>query len=1157
VEFLVLGPLEAVEGGQPVDLPRRKHRALLAVLLLHAGEALSADRLVQELWGESPPRTARDALQNYISLLRKKLGAEVIVRRGSGYALDVDPELIDITRFDRLCSEARATADAATRAERLREALALWRGPPLADLAYEPFAAVEISRLEELKLGAAQDLVDAELQLGRNAELVPELERLIQEHPFDERVRGQLMLALYHAGRQVEALDAYRAARQVLDEELGLEPGPPLRELEQAILRHDLSLGGPRSDAAAASRRTVTVVFAALPDADDRDPEATGANFAAVRAAIERHGGSTSFVGDAVMGVFGSPLVHEDDALRAVRAATEFAAAKTGIATGEVYASGDVITGPPVVLARRLEQLAKRGETLLAAASLRLVRDTVRVRRVSRRGSQQFALEELALDPPRVARRFRTPLVGRRAELRQLHGAFSAARDERRCVPFTLVGDAGIGKTRLAREFLRDVRDEATVLVGRCVSYGEGATFQPLVEMLGPEVSMDGATGEIFLAARRRFEDLAAERPLVLLFEDVHWAEPTLLDFVVYLAEHAARRPILALCLARPDLLAERRGWAPSLVLQPLADEDARALAGGQYVDRIVEIAEGNPLYVQQLASYVAEEGEAALESVPASIEAILAARLTRLDADERAFAQRAAVVGRRFSLPAVAALGPTDALDRLERDGFVHRAGNVFRFHHVLVRDVVYSGTPKADRAAYHVRHADWLDGQPEGSNELVGYHLEQAVGYLRDLEGPYQQATRLATNAGRRLAAAGIAAWKRGDTPAAVNLLGRAIALLSEREPERLDLMCELADAQRVQGALSQAQETLGQARQQSAAGGVRRIEFRAEVAELYIALTLDPSTGTDLLLERALASIPLLEDAGDDRALGRSWWNIASIHGPWRCQYSQAVPALRKAIHHYERSGWPTSAIVGSLAAALACGPTPVAEAIQSCEEFLAGADQNGRANLLSPLADLYAMNGLFDEALRSVHASRASFNELGQPLAAEIAAGDVEARILILYGDPVRALDALERSYAVLRRHGDRSYLATRAARLAGVLALRGGGKRAWELVGEAKSNSTSDDVVTEWLWRVAEARLLMRSSESDGAERLVRQALAILDETDTLNYRADCRLSLVEVLTAVGRTMEAESVLREALELYERKGNVAAADRTRELIGRPA
>ena len=318
MEFRILGPLTAVDDGRAVELPRRKHRALLAALLLRAGETVSGDRLIEDLWGESPPRTARDALQNYVSLLRKSLGGDVLVTREGGYVLDVSPEQVDAVRFERLAAEAREIVTPDGRAGKLREALELWRGPALADLAYEPFAAVEIARLEELRLAATQDLIDAELELGRHADLVPELETLIQEHPFDERLRGQLMLALYRSGRQAEALEAYRAARRMLDEELGLEPGPPLRELEQAILRHDPALATPAvaKPVTLPTRRTVTVLFADLVDSsslvEGLDPEAAHSllqrYFATARAAVEGHGGIVEkFIGDAVMAVFGVP----------------------------------------------------------------------------------------------------------------------------------------------------------------------------------------------------------------------------------------------------------------------------------------------------------------------------------------------------------------------------------------------------------------------------------------------------------------------------------------------------------------------------------------------------------------------------------------------------------------------------------------------------------------------------------------------------------------------------------------------------------------------------------------------------------------------------------------------------------------------------------
>jgi DNA-binding SARP family transcriptional activator len=1174
VEFRVLGPLEVVDGGQPVDLPRRKHRALLAALLLHAGEPVSSDRLIEELWGERPPRTARDALQNYVSLVRKALGADVLVTRSGSYLLDVSPEQIDAALFERLTAEARATEAADARVEKLREALALWRGPPLADLAYEPFAAVEIARLEELRLAAREDLIDAELELGRHADLVPELEGLIQEHPFDERLRGQLMLALYRAGRQAEALDAYQAARRVLDEELGLEPGPPLRELEQAILQQDPALRTTpvARPVTTPSRRTVTVLFADLVDStrlvESLDAEAARTllerYFAAARAATERHGGVVEkFIGDAVMAVFGVPRAHEDDALRAVRAAVEISetvpaidkrlVVRIGINTGEVIAGGageTLVTGAAVVLAKRLEQAARGGEVLVGASTLRLVRDAVRSRRRKRRGLVSFEVQEPIPGAPGLARQFDTPLVGRRLELDRLREAFAAARDEARCVVFTVVGEAGIGKTRLARELIAQVEDKATVLVGRCVAYGEGATFLPLVEMIGPEVLAAGSTGEIFLAARRRFEELAAERPLALLFEDVHWAEPTLLDFVGYLGAQATGSPILALCLARPDPAVERPGPTPSLVLEPLTDEQARELAGDEHAERIVEIAEGNPLYVQQLAAYVAEEGAAALESVPGSIEALLASRLDRLGADERATAQRAAVVGWRFSPAAAAALGPLDGLAGLERGGFVHRAGDVYRFHHVLVRDVVYAGTPKAERAELHRQHADWLDGQPDSSDELVGYHLERAAGYLGELGAPGQQVTRIATNAGRRLGAAGIAAWKRGDATATVNLLGRATKLLPRNDSERLGLMCELGGALRTTSSFAEAEPVLCAVREGARKSGEKRIELRAELDLLHLALSTNPANRTQELVERATAAIPLLEQQGDDRALGRAWFYVANVRGPYHCRYVDAEAATRKAILHYKRAGWPASACLSLLASALTNGPTPVDDALAACEELLADADQMGQASIVSLLALLKAMRGTFEEARALVGLAREIYAQLGQSLTAEYTCGRTESQVELLAGDLDRAQASLERSYSVLKQHRERSHLATRAAMLADVLYRRECWKESEAYVSAAESYSVADDVVTEWLWRSAKARLQARAGRHESAQQLVEAAVSILADTDALNYQAACSLDFAEVHRLAGRSAQAATAVEEAIGLYELKGNIVAAARAR-------
>jgi YVTN family beta-propeller protein len=246
----VLGPLEVRTDGAPVALGGPKQRALLALLVLHANEVLSRDRLVEGLWGERAPATALRSLDSYISRLRTLLGTDRIERRAPGYAFRLEPGELDLERFEALFEQGRAAAaagDASTASDVLRGALALWRGPALADLLYEPFARSETERLEDRRLLALEERIDADLALGRGPELVPELERLVAEHPFRERPLGQLMLALYRAGRQAEALAAYQAGRRRLAEELGLEPGPQLRELQRAILEHDPQLPGPRT----------------------------------------------------------------------------------------------------------------------------------------------------------------------------------------------------------------------------------------------------------------------------------------------------------------------------------------------------------------------------------------------------------------------------------------------------------------------------------------------------------------------------------------------------------------------------------------------------------------------------------------------------------------------------------------------------------------------------------------------------------------------------------------------------------------------------------------------------------------------------------------------------------------------------------------------
>ena len=753
MDFHILGPLEVLDEGRAVPLGGSRQRALLALLLLHANETLSTDRLIDELWGEHAPATAAKMLHVQVSRLRKALAAAggAVVTRDRGYELTLARDRLDAHRFEDLVADggrelAAGRPDRAAAA--LEQALVLWRGAPLADLAYERFAQREIARLDELHVSALEQLVDAQLGLGRHAEVVGRLQSLIGEHPYRERLRAQLMLALYRCDRQADALHAYQDARRALVEELGIEPGERLRELERAVLAHDPALAPPAAAVAvqpsepaapeapatqhADARRIVSVVFADLADstalAERLDPEALHGILercsSVCAEVLERHGGTAQeFLGDAVVGVFGLRERHEDDPLRAVRAALELReagatlgaelerahgipiAARFGIDSGEVFVGpgtrGEALArGDAMNVAAGLGQAAADGEILLGERGYRLVAAAVRAERLEplavrgrRAEVEAWRLLGLTAAEPMALDAAATPFIGRERELDALRAAVARAGSERSCRLVTVVGPPGIGKSRLARELVATVGSDAAVVVGRCLSYGEGITYRPLAEMVRQLAGDDperwirellagderaesialrvlGAigrsdesaqAGETFWAVRRLFEAVARERTLVVLVEDAHWADPTLLDLLEYVLAFSSGFPILLVCLARPELLESRPAWAASqpsgsvLVLEALGSADALAMvttiAGGELdplgADRVVATAEGNPLFLEQLLA-VGAEGD--LTALPPSIEAVLAARIDQLEPGDAKGAR--ARVGRGQELP-------------------------------------------------------------------------------------------------------------------------------------------------------------------------------------------------------------------------------------------------------------------------------------------------------------------------------------------------------------------------------------------------------------------------------------------------------------------------------------------------------------------------
>jgi len=1213
------------------------------VLLLNAGEAVSTDRLIDALWGEHPPETAGKALQVYVSQLRKTLGSRMLVTRPPGYALEIPGDALDVHVFDRLCSEghdALAAGDAATAGERLREALALWYGTPLADLRYEAFAQPHAARLEEQRLGGLEDRIDADLALGRHGALAGELDELVGEHPLRERLRCQLMLALYRSGRQADALAAFSAARRTLVDELGIEPGRELRELHGAVLRQDEGLDAPRVPAAEEPapkaartgardlRKTVTALHVALAAGAGIDPEAahrvTSRAVDTVSAAVGRHGGLVEAVaGDGVTAVFGLPAVHEDDALRAARAAFEIRGAlaaqafdthlvfRVGVSTGEVLAgSRPHPVGEPLTAAPVLARLGSDGGVVVDEKTRRLLEGLITAADVADGAFELVALDAASERAPRSA------MVGRGRELRRLRDAFEQALADRSCQLFTILGPAGVGKSRLVHELLGGLPDETLVARGRCLPYGDGITFWPVLEAvkeaagIGEGDSADGARSKLTTllegdpdavlvaqrvaeltgltetiggvdegadAVRRLVQALARNRPVVLLFDDIHWGAATFLDLLEHLADRTRDGSLLLLCVARPELLEIRAGWAggkpnaTSVLLEPLSADESSELVdnlAGPALDvdaraRVIEAADGNPLFVEELVALGLDEDNENRLTVPPTIQALLAARLDRLADDERAVLERASVEGKAFhggyltagdddggAIAILEALVRKDII-RPDRPLFTGERG--YRFRHLLIRDAAYASVPKAGRAVLHERYAGWLEEKagermPE-YEEIAGYHLEQAVGYGREVglaERPV-----LARHAAARLGAAGRRAFGRSDSPAAVNLISRAAALLPGDDPARIELIPNVRVAQGLGANLDWADAILADA----VVAGDERLRAHALVQRGFLRLFTAPDTEPAELLAVANEAALVFERLDDALGLARAWRLIAQARYLGRSG-AGCVDASERALVEARRAAdeFETKEIVEWLAVALGLGSTPAQQAAERCAELreeFAG-EPFLQVTLLAIQAQVEAEQGRPEYAHELLGMARRTAGDERE--LRRIAYYSIYAAMVL--DDPASAERELRAGLEALGQVAEQTNSCTLAAQLARTLCDQERYEEAEDWTRVSERAARANDVMANILWRAARGRALAGRGDVGSGLALAREAVALGATSDFLTIHGEALMDEARILRVGGDDYDARRDVEQAIELYERKGNVTSAARARALLDAP-
>jgi tetratricopeptide (TPR) repeat protein len=725
---------------------------------------------------------------------------------------------------------------------------------------------------------------------------------------------------------------------------------------------------------------------------------------------------------------------------------------------------------------------------------------------------------------------------------------------------------------------------------GRCLSYGEGISYWPVTEIV-KQLVPDGTTGplasilgdestpsspeEIAWAFRKLLESQAAERPVIVVFDDLHWGEPTFLDLVEHVADLSRDAPILLLCMARPELLDTRPAWgggklnATNVLLEPLApDETARlieTLGGGieeELRERILNAAGGNPLFVEEMVAVAAEEGREV--SVPPTIQALLAARLDQLETGDREVLERGSVEGQVFHRGAVIALAPADAqvdgrLVALVRKDLVRPERPVvadddaYRFRHLLIRDTAYEALPKATRAELHERFATWLEQHGADLvelDEILGYHLEQSYRYRAEL-GPLDgAAVALADRAATRLLASADRALERGDASATIGLLSRATELMPEKDSRRLPAELELALALGERGELEDAIERLAGVAARARERCDPQLVERARIVRLSFEVSRAPQRRMTDALAEAQESLAALERLGDMEGAVLALRLIGSLTA-WIGNNAEAEVYWRRAVERAEHAGNRfVNDVFGWLLLGAWWGRTTTPEVMRLADEALArGSSKRLEAYALVVGGCAIGAGGALAEGHEKIAAGRALLRDLGD-LISWGGISVIEAELELAADDPQRAYEALAAGAEVLAAGSETGYLATVVSLQAHAALDLGREEEAARLAHEALELASPDDFDPRTRSSLVLARIAAARGAGDEADRLLAHADELVEPTDFIALHFDAALARAEVARVSGRPAEASEALEHALALAERKEHALAAGQAR-------